>query len=114
MENISPIMNEAYLRLVNLSKNYVEGGKPREVLVDVSINFCEGEFSAILGKSGTGKTTLLNLISGIDQPDSGKIFLGQKLLTGMADIRITKNATTITISLENNSFLNELYLIFIL
>jgi len=79
----------AFLRLINLTKCYIEAGKERDVLVDMSISFCEGEFTAILGKSGTGKTTLLNLISGIDMPDLGEIYLGTQRLTAMNDLQRT-------------------------
>ena len=42
----------------------------------VSVNIREGEFFTLLGPSGRGKTTLLRLIGGLDQPDSGEIHLG--------------------------------------
>jgi len=64
-----------FIRLENLSKSYQEGTHTRVVLRDVNATFAKGEFVAILGKSGTGKSTLLNLISGIDRADSGAIWL---------------------------------------
>jgi putative ABC transport system ATP-binding protein len=54
------------LELRHLSKTYA-GGKP--VLADLSWHFKAGEFVAIMGESGVGKSTLLNLIAGLDQPD---------------------------------------------
>ena len=50
-------------------------------LDNVSLSIEKGEFFSILGPSGCGKTTLLRLISGFDQPDSGKILLGNKEVT---------------------------------
>ena len=76
---------DAYLRLVNLSKTYREGGAVRTVLHHTDIEFRRGEFAAILGKSGSGKTTLLNVISGIDLADSGEIYLEDTCLTRLDD-----------------------------
>jgi ABC-type Fe3+/spermidine/putrescine transport system ATPase subunit len=76
---------QAYLGLVGLSKSYLEGNQNRVVLKNVSLELCQGESVAILGKSGSGKTTILNLISGIDRADAGDIFLGGSRLTGMKE-----------------------------
>ena len=57
------------LELVNLSKSY--GG--RTVLAALSHRFEPGEFVAIMGESGVGKSTLLNLIAGLDAPDGGEV-----------------------------------------
>jgi putative ABC transport system ATP-binding protein len=70
-----------YIRLDNLSKTYQEGDRNRVVLRGASAAFRLGEFAAILGKSGSGKSTILNLISGIDLVDSGSIWLGGEDLT---------------------------------
>jgi putative ABC transport system ATP-binding protein len=72
-----------FIRLENLSKSYQEGEHTRVVLRDVNATFAKGEFVAILGKSGTGKSTLLNLISGIDRADSGAIWLDGQNLTAL-------------------------------
>ena len=74
-----------FLRLLNLSKSYPEGERPRVVLSEANAAFCQGEFTAIIGKSGSGKSTLLNLISGIDRVDAGEIWLGEQNLTAMND-----------------------------
>src|SRR5258707_12416264 len=72
----------AFLRFHDLTKSYYEGDVPRIVLQNAHAEFQSGEITAILGKSGSGKRTLLNLISGIDAPDSGEIWGdGQDLTT---------------------------------
>jgi putative ABC transport system ATP-binding protein len=68
-------MANQLIRIKNLSKSFLEGNQSRVVLRNLSIEFAQGEFVAIIGKSGTGKSTLLNLLSGIDQPDAGEIWI---------------------------------------
>ncbi len=75
----------AFLQLEHLSKSYLEGGKKRVVLQDACLEINRGEFIAILGKSGTGKTTLLNLVSGIDRADQGQVFVDGLNLTRLSD-----------------------------
>ncbi len=67
------------LELKNITKIY---GKQR-VISDMSLEVEEGEFFVVLGPSGTGKSTLLKLIVGIEQPDSGKILIDGKDVTGL-------------------------------
>lgn len=82
-------MNEAFIRLENLTKGYQEGGHTRHVLNQANASFARGELVAILGKSGSGKSTLLNLISGIDLVDSGNIWLNNQELTKLDDQKRT-------------------------
>ncbi|MCX6722236.1 MAG: ATP-binding cassette domain-containing protein [Candidatus Staskawiczbacteria bacterium] len=51
-------------------------GAPEVVLQDVSFEIKEGEFVSIVGKSGAGKTTLVQLILGLESPDSGEVYFG--------------------------------------
>jgi putative ABC transport system ATP-binding protein len=69
------------LTLSNVSKSY-QGTQPRNVLRAVNLELRAGECVAIMGESGTGKSTLLNLAAGLDRPDAGRIlFEGQDLAT---------------------------------
>ena len=76
---------QGYLRVLDLCKDYQEGGLTRRVLEHTTLEAAQGEFVAILGKSGSGKTTLLNLISGIDRVDCGEVYLNGIRLTGLKD-----------------------------
>ena len=59
------------LELRNVSKSYAK----RPVLAALSHRFAAGEFVAIMGESGVGKSTLLNLIAGLDVADSGDVLV---------------------------------------
>ncbi len=64
------------LSLKNIVKNYKMGDTEVKALKGVSIDFRENEFVSILGQSGCGKTTLLNIIGGLDRYDSGDLIIG--------------------------------------
>ena len=74
---------DGFLHLEKLSKSYVEGEQRRVVVQGADLTMTRGEIVAILGKSGSGKTTILNLISGIDRVDDGEITLQGERLTSM-------------------------------
>ncbi|WP_366184437.1 ABC transporter ATP-binding protein [Flavobacterium ovatum] len=70
----------AYLELKNVCKSYGEGKNKTEVLRNINLRIEEGEFVAIVGFTGSGKTTLVNLLAGLIEPDSGEIlFKGQPI-----------------------------------
>jgi putative ABC transport system ATP-binding protein len=75
--------NQSFIRLDGLFKSFNEGGQTRTVLQQVDAEFARGEFVAILGKSGGGKSTLLNLISGVDLVDRGDISVNGQRLTAL-------------------------------
>lgn len=66
------------LKLNNIVKTYESGSHSVHALKGVSIHFRPSEFVAILGHSGCGKTTLLNIIGGLDQYTSGDLFIRRK------------------------------------
>ncbi|MBL0011245.1 MAG: ABC transporter ATP-binding protein [Nitrosomonas sp.] len=74
------------LELCNVNKAYAEG---RRVLTNLSYTLKAGEYAAIMGDSGVGKSTLLNLIAGLDTPDSGEI-----RINGVAISSLDDNAAT--------------------
>jgi putative ABC transport system ATP-binding protein len=67
-----------------LSKSY-GGARKRVVLRNVGLDLARGEYVAIMGESGVGKSTLLNLIAGLDLPDGGSIALDGVELTALDD-----------------------------
>tara|TARA_R110002049_G_scaffold63305_1_gene168321 strand:- start:2479 stop:4170 length:1692 start_codon:yes stop_codon:yes gene_type:complete len=61
------------LSIKNVNKGFGVGTHRAEILKDINLEVKEGEFLAILGFSGTGKSTLMNLIAGLETPDSGSL-----------------------------------------
>ncbi|MGH8854451.1 MAG: ABC transporter ATP-binding protein [Telluria sp.] len=74
------------LVLDQLSKSY--GG--RTVLAELSHSFRGGEFVAIMGESGVGKSTLLNIIAGLDAPDSGQVIVDGTPMSALDDAAATR------------------------
>ena len=65
-----------FLRIENLSKTF-----DRVVAVDrINLEIAEGEFFTLLGSSGCGKTTTLRMVGGLEKPDGGAIYLGDRCL----------------------------------
>ncbi len=73
-------MSKPLLKIENLSKSFGE----TSVLKNLSFEVFQGEFLCVLGASGCGKTTLLRLISGLEEVDAGKIILGDEDITFFA------------------------------
>ena len=71
----------AYLELNNIYKTYGEGDGSTKVLSNINLTMDEGEFVAIVGFTGSGKTTLVNLINGLLQPTSGEVLFKGKPVT---------------------------------
>ena len=72
------------LTIRNLHKSY-SGARQRTVLRDINLDLARGEYIAIMGESGVGKSTLLNLIAGLEVPDSGSIVIEGTELTTLDD-----------------------------
>lgn len=66
------------LQLKNITKNYLSGDNKVQALKGIDIEFRENEFVSILGQSGCGKTTLLNIIGGLDRYTSGDLIINGK------------------------------------
>ena len=73
------------LELKNIKKTYRVGETETKALDDISVAFREKEFVAILGTSGSGKTTCLNIIGGLDRYDSGELIIKGKKTSDFSD-----------------------------
>ena len=73
------------LKLTNIVKSYLAGSTKVEALKGISIEFRKNEFVSVLGQSGCGKTTLLNIIGGLDQYDSGDMSINNRSTKNFKD-----------------------------
>jgi putative ABC transport system ATP-binding protein len=71
------------LRLENLSKRYASDRPP--IFEGLTLEVRQGEYLAVMGESGVGKSTLLNLLAGLDKPDTGHVFLENVDLGALTD-----------------------------
>ncbi|WP_420333688.1 ABC transporter ATP-binding protein [Roseibium sp.] len=72
----------SFLEISGVSKSYGEGANRTDVLDDINLKVEEGEFIAIVGFSGTGKTTLISLLAGLIEPDQGGVIFKGKEIDG--------------------------------
>jgi ABC-type lipoprotein export system ATPase subunit len=77
------------LELRRVSKIYASGGQPAPVLHDVSLTADPGTVTALLGRSGCGKTTLLNLAGAMDFPTSGEVLIDGRPTSALSDADLT-------------------------
>jgi ABC-type lipoprotein export system ATPase subunit len=82
-------MNEPILSARGLTKTYAFGKRTLEVLRGVDLEVARGDFVALRGASGTGKSTLLHLIGGLDLPNAGEIFFAGQSLTKLSESELT-------------------------
>ena len=73
------------LKLVDIKKDYISGDTTVHALKGINLSFRESEFVAILGHSGCGKTTMLNIIGGLDQYTSGDLIINGKSTKDFTD-----------------------------
>lgn len=80
-------MSDVILKLRNIDRTYIDGDDPNqativEALKNINLEIRQGEFVSIIGSSGCGKTTLLRLIGGLDQPQNGQLLLNDEPIAG--------------------------------
>ncbi len=68
-------MEQPLIQLLDVTKSYREGGRERAVLDKANITIASGETVALIGRSGSGKSTFLNIAGGIDSPSSGQVLV---------------------------------------
>jgi putative ABC transport system ATP-binding protein len=82
-------VREPRVRLRRLTKTYQEGERQRVVLRELDANIGRGELVALFGRSGSGKSTVLNLIGGIDLPTSGEVIVDGTSLSTLSETERT-------------------------
>jgi putative ABC transport system ATP-binding protein len=81
-------------KLTNVTRLYQKGRHTVTAVQDVSLEILDGDWLAIQGRTGHGKTTLLQLLGGLDHPTSGTIELDGKDLTRMRETQLTRLRAT--------------------
>ena len=80
-----PTSGQPFVRLEAVSKSYGSGTSQLEVLDQVELDLMEGETTSLVGRSGTGKSTLLSLIAGLMRPDKGHVYIGGQQMDKLDD-----------------------------
>ncbi len=88
MEQSVPDKNKALISVKNLTKVYSSAAGDFTALHAVNLDVYPGELLTIIGKSGAGKTTLINMISGIDHITSGEVFIGGQAIHKMDETQL--------------------------
>jgi putative ABC transport system ATP-binding protein len=83
------VATRAAARAIELTKVYGQGDARVVALDSVSVEFEAEAFTAIMGASGSGKSTLLHCMAGLDEPTSGKVFIGDVDLTTLSEKQLT-------------------------
>ncbi|SPU26254.1 ABC transporter ATP-binding protein [Bifidobacterium bifidum] len=73
----------AYIEFDKVVKEYPSGGTSIRALDEASFTADQGELTVILGQSGAGKTTALNILGGMDTATSGRVVVGERDITGL-------------------------------
>ena len=76
--------------LRNINKTYRNGDQELKVLKNINLTVEEGEFVAIMGPSGSGKATLMNIIGMLDRPSTGEYFLENEDVANLGDKKLAK------------------------
>lgn len=77
------------IRIENINKKFKRGRREFTVLHDISATIPDKKFTVITGDSGVGKSTLINIISGLAKPTSGKVIYGDKEITNLSDSELS-------------------------
>ena len=86
--NLSAFMKKI-IELKQVCKDYPQAGSQQTVLHDINLQIFAGDFVAIVGPSGNGKSTLLNLLTGIDHPSRGEVIVNGAALQTLSNAKLT-------------------------
>ncbi len=82
--------NGHLVQVIDVVKSFPVGGGEITVLKGISFNVKQGEFVSIVGPSGNGKSTLLNMITGIDRPSEGEVVVAGHAVTRMSEDELAR------------------------
>jgi putative ABC transport system ATP-binding protein len=82
-------MPNPIIQFIDVFKSYQTGSQPVTALEGVNLSLNAGDFVTIMGPSGGGKTTLLNLLAGLDLPDKGQVILNGRKISEFSDHELT-------------------------
>lgn len=80
------MMNNTIIRTVDVDKSFqIAGREPLQVLKKVSVEIPEKTLTILRGPSGSGKTTLMNILGALDAPTAGKVYFGEREISGISE-----------------------------
>lgn len=80
----------SFIEFENVEREYKVGDSIIKAVEGVSFKIEEGVFNVVLGQSGAGKTTVLNMLGGMDSPTKGKITVAGEVVSEMSEVELTK------------------------
>ncbi len=83
-------MNKEILNMQNVTKSFQDGMNNRVILSNLNLTVDEGEFLAVVGPSGTGKSTFLSIAGGLLSPDSGSVMIHDKNISSESQKHLTE------------------------
>ncbi|QVL31218.1 ABC transporter ATP-binding protein [Telmatocola sphagniphila] len=89
MSTVSPPAATAVVSAEHLTKRFHQGDSVVEAIKDVSLKIEDGEFVALMGASGSGKSTFLHVMAGLTRPDEGTLTIADTDLSRLSDSRLT-------------------------
>jgi len=90
MSTRDPEATGSAVALREVSRSFSEGERIHPVLAGASATLAAGEITAVTGRSGSGKSTLLHLIAGLDEPDSGEIWIAGRAMHALPEPERTR------------------------
>lgn len=97
------------IEIKNLSKSFQQGDEKIHVLHDLNLFLESGELAAVVGQSGSGKSTFLSLVAGLERPDSGSIILDRQEISSMSEQELTHfRASAISIVFQQYHLISHL------
>lgn len=84
------VINMSFIEIKGLSKVFLQGDQKIYGIQNVNLSIEKGTFMSVVGRSGSGKSTFLNLLGGIEKPSSGEVFFDGESIHQLKDKELTK------------------------